>query len=290
MSSLFTQEQINLLRQHYPTHGSAYCAQLLSKSPKQITRKANSLGLRVTPERRQSARMGPKQGSPRSRLSVENFYPSKLTPVAAYVLGFLWADGYFHSKTNKIILEVTEKDGLALRDAFFSVGHWTTQTRRRVGRQPQMQFIATGKALFKHFVDLGYLTKSGSSPTVMLSQIPPTLSHHWHRGFFEGDGCFYHNSRNYCSQASFAGCYTQDWSFIEDLLHNMKIKHTIVRRKQGSYRSSIVRISKRENVIKLGDYLYPTKPEWGMIRKYEKYVAIKHGGLPHSQSEFLVIV
>ena len=84
---------------------------------------------------------------------------------------------------------------------------------------------------------------------------------------------------------SFAGSYSQDWKFATNLLNDLKISHKVKRRNHSKTntknRNSIVLCSKREDIVKFGEFIYKGVQfdGIGFRRKFERYMIAKHGGL-----------
>ena len=98
-------------------------------------------------------------------------------------------------------------------------------------------------------------------------------------GLSDADGCWYLN-KNKCYQYTISSTFDQDWKHITDIFDYLKIKYSIRRRVQKrkdslNTKSSTVVVSNRNDVIKLGEYLY-ADDFIGLRRKYEKYLKFKN--------------
>ena len=101
----------------------------------------------------------------------------------------------------------------------------------------------------------------------------------------DGDGSFYHRKdtelfpENVSNQFCIGSCYDQDWKYIEELFDFLQIKSKIRRVvqinkiNQKESRSSIIRISHRQSVTILGNYLYKNYEidKIGFPRKYKTF-------------------
>jgi hypothetical protein len=102
------------------------------------------------------------------------------------------------------------------------------------------------------------------------------------RGVIDGDGCFYINKKTNQTQFSLAGSYNQNWNYFTDILNSLNIKYNIKKskiKKEGKiHKSSVVRITKRNDIVKLGDFVYVNyeMDKMGLKRKYDKYIITKN--------------
>jgi hypothetical protein len=190
----------------------------------------------------------------------------------AYILGFLWADGYLYQreKHHMIRLEIKTTDADSIADAFVNWNRYN-QAAKRETWSPTSTFNTSNLNFFNFLVSKGYQNKE--SCALILDFLPISLHSYWWRGYTDGDGGFY-TGGNYIRQWTMSGPYESDWSSLIQLadtlqIHNTRIKQYIS--KQG-HRSSSVDIRGRDSLRKLGDYLYGS--EWdqlGLPRKYAKY-------------------
>lgn len=194
-------------------------------------------------------------------------------PEDFYTLGFLWADGYIHNvfAKRRIAIEIQSDDANFLKNLFLSTGTWNIQKRKRINRKEQVAFITTNKFLFKYLIDLDYDKKSFCSPHKVLNIIPEKYKHYWFMGYFDGDGCFYHNDQHKLFQTSICSSYDQDWSAIEQIYQSLNIKYTIQRRIiHENSRHSAIRTAGRDSYFKIGQYMYRDRII-GLSRKFEKW-------------------
>jgi len=202
------------------------------------------------------------------------------TPEVAYILGLLWADGYI-GKNNAVNIQAVRTDLDLLYKHFLTTGNWKIYYRTPKNRKEQAT-IHKGNMMLANFLkENDYTIKSDKSACKILSIIPENLKHYWFRGVVDGDGCFYiRNKKSY--QFSLASSYQQDWTYFEDLLKSLNIKYNIQRRIQirknlPSTQSSVIRISNKNTIKILGEYIYQNYEidKIGLHRKYEKFLQIK---------------
>jgi hypothetical protein len=198
------------------------------------------------------------------------------TPFHVYILGLLWADGWLihQYKKKEVRIELTYEDGNSITDVFSKTGKWSTYIREKDNfRKARKGYVCNNNKFIDFLFENDYKTKSQTTPTKIFNKIPENLRKYFILGWSDGDGCFYYNENNHQTQFTFAGSYEQDWSCVENIfkslnIKNYKIKKTLV--KNGN-KYSVIRITKKEELIKFGEFLYPNNYEFGLKRKYEKY-------------------
>lgn len=202
-----------------------------------------------------------------SDIFIKNF-----TPESAYLLGFIWADGYLIR--NEIRVECVKTDIDTLFPVFNKTGVWNQYDRTRPNRKPQSNLYTANTQIYEFLQSCDYKAKTNKSADVILNKIPKNLHHYWFRGLFDGDGCWYINTKNKAYQASIAGGYEQDWSYLENKLKELNIKFSLQRRelKVGS-KMSVIRLTSRTACRQFGEYIYKNYEDdnIGLSRKKEKW-------------------
>jgi hypothetical protein len=291
MKKLWTPEMDIMLCKEYPSRGSIWCGNLLYMKPRQVTKRASVLGLRVTAERsiqRQSENVRCLWDNHPEKMSGVDYrvFIDCKTKEVAYVLGFLWADGYLNRNHPYLIgLEIVRDDWDTISPVFEATGSWCVSRRKRKNRRPQVIAKISNKKIAIFLRECGYGEKNKKSACDILKKIPDHLKHYWWRGFFDGDGCFYF--RKYCRirngktsneticQMSLAGGLEQDWTFARNLMSFLGIRYKIQRNYQKDGRrkgtSSCIRITNKDGIKKFGKYIYKDFDEIGLKRKYDKW-------------------
>lgn len=222
-----------------------------------------------------------------------DFFVNCSTPEAAYLLGFLWGDGYLYERSyiekrkgkkgtnsyNKrsyhIKIECSEDDLLSIMPLFEQSGKWTQYRRVREGRKAQLCLSTANKKLYDFLFENNYEIKSGADP-IILKIIPKELVHYWWRGYFDADGCIYKVKRSGRSkQVSISSVYEQDWRSTSDLLDSLGVKYSIRRMVQSEKsRYSEVRFTSNESTDSFLEYIYSGK-DFGLRRKKDIYIKSK---------------
>lgn len=220
---------------------------------------------------------------------------SGTTKEAAYVLGFLWGDGFIRCKPGKTLhqyitgTEIVSVDMVEIKNIFDSLGDWTFSERHRKNRQPQSCLYSTNKILGKYLIDNGYGPNTTGSANSILLNTNPEYHNYWFRGLIDADGCYYYNKKQSCRQFSLVSCYEQEWNFFTNKLDELNIQYALRRRIEypnspKPQKHSIVRITNIDDIELLGQYLYGKKYDaLGLSRKYNKWLEISNSRINRSK-------
>lgn len=196
------------------------------------------------------------------------------TPEIAYVLGFLWADGYLGANYS-INTEIVSDDAIVIEKIFLSTGQWHIFQRHRIGYRPQTKFSCNSKVLYEHLVLKGFKTEN-KSPLDLLKTIPKKLHRYWFRGYFDGDGCWYFNAKNYLRQCTISSRYEQNWDFMVDLFQELQINQYNLNQQNKKNKKGIINSSSQVRLCSVGGiksfgyYIYGGKM-FGLDRKFNKF-------------------
>ena len=286
--TIWTEQQLQILREKYYSLGGDGLSKELPFTARQIVKKASTLCLYIGPERRaeisaETAKRASHCRPERCKVNAGFFMPPK-TKEAAYLLGFLWADGYLinHKNNNhfRITLEIIADDLDSIMPAIKKSGEWSTTFREAeykhgVHRKSRKGIVCSNKQLYQFLEANGY-TKKHEAANLILSQVPEDLKHYWVRGLFDGDGCIHASTKNNLYQVSVAAGYEQDWSFIEGILNELNIKYQIQRvvYRKGN-KGSAIRFSGKSKCKSFANYIYGKKYDnMGLKRKWLKFKSI----------------
>lgn len=272
---IWTDEEIQILNDYYPTHGINATAKILNVSRNTIIGKTRDLGIKIS-----------KSYLCRFRTDLcnvdANYYINCKTPEAAYFLGFLWADGCI-TGTNQgryqIMFCIKEEDARNVFPIFDKAGKWTVDYKNIKSGSRQGRARSQNKQLYDFLFENDYKSKDKSADKI-LSKIPEELKCYFFQGLLDGDGCIYYNDEQH--RLEFAGPYDQDWSYIETIYKKLNIKYSIYRRiskkkvKDGSrfMKGSTIIVQNLEDILIFCKFIYPKLI--GLRRKYEKYLFLDH--------------
>ncbi len=201
------------------------------------------------------------------------------TPEVAYLLGFIWADGHisFSGAQATVSVQIVEEDANNLRDIFLKTGKWnfyTYQNKKHPTWKPVTKIVTQNRPFAEYLVTKGYKSKSDSCDEI-LKTIPMELQHYFFRGLFDGDGCLHFVNRlSNRPQIVIASEYTQDWTYLEQLLKTLNIKYNLARIiSKKNHKSSRIRITGIQKCKNFLTYIYQDE-KFGLDRKYDKYKLI----------------
>ena len=198
-----------------------------------------------------------------------------------YLLGFLWADGCYYKNKNcnhiQISCELLESDSYIIDSIIPKTNtNWHIYTRTRKNSNKVQKVFTLRTKTNKEFIEL--LTNYGfnnklQSFDACLNYIPSNLHYLWFRGFFDGDGSIY-VARTV--KLAFYGNYNQNWDSLTKLYNSLDISYCQqqISRKNGKHLSSQVVSSKKTDLTKFFNYIYPQNSYdgIGLVRKYEKFL------------------
>lgn len=274
MKNKFSTIEINYIKKYYKTKGTRYIAEKLNRNYLQIRSKVEKLKLTLN--------KGVFIPHVVNVFKVdEKCFIDITRPEEAYILGFLWADGYFHkNKSNSYVikLEILESDSKNILKLFKLSGKWGYNTRKRKNRKRVGSIICSNSKLFNFLTSLNY-TSFRNDSTKAFDFIPNQYKKFWLRGYFDGDGCAYYNKKLRCRHISFSGSYNTKWNNLIILFNNLDIKCKINRiiNNNGNKHSKL-RIWNKNSIENFYKYLYDDRIDIGLERKriiiekmWEKY-------------------
>jgi hypothetical protein len=192
------------------------------------------------------------------------------TKYHAYLLGFMWADGYllYEKKRKEMRVEIVDEDMSDIKNVFDATGKWYFITRHRKNRKPQTTASGNNAKLCDYLHENDYNEKSTSSPTKIIKCVPKNFIKYFLRGWSDGDGCFYTNGRT--RHFSICGSYEQDWSILENIFKDNGIDYKIQRRTHKTGKFSVIRVWNKNSLLNISKILYQDYDGIGLKRKYDK--------------------
>jgi hypothetical protein len=199
---------------------------------------------------------------------------SDITKESAYTLGLLWADGYIEKGKYKyaVTIECLSEDMEYFSTILSKTGSWSFYNRTRKNRKPITKAHTTNKIFNQFLISKGYKNKSYISPNEIVKIIPESLRSFFILGVIDGDGCFYFNQKRGLRQFTITGTLNQDWALFEEYFSKLSITYKIIRKENQKTGYSQIRVTNRDNINKLGDFIY--NDNLGLPRKKSKYLEI----------------
>lgn len=211
-----------------------------------------------------------------------NLFLNITTKEIAYLLGLIWADGFLNPSKNgrnsNLGFVMVKEDIEIIKPMLDSIGKWNYYERKQPVDtwKPSINVITNNKRILNFLIEHDYGIKSQASADKILSKIPDNLKHYFFRGLIDGDGCFYHyipKKGSTLRQFALTSTYEQDWSYFEKLCESLDIKYKIKRTTNNKSSSSVIRITNKDGIKRLGNYIYTNfdSDNIGLIRKNLKY-------------------
>jgi len=278
----WTTKEIEFLKINYPKYGVDYCILELGYTKSKIQNKTYELNIKLLPSIKSVILSKPND---KCNINPELFYNIN-TKEISYLLGLIWADGFLNPSKNgnnsNLGFTMVKEDIDEIKPILEKVGKWNYYERKQPVKswKPSINVITNNKRIMNFLIEHNYDKKSYISADKILSKIPDGLRHYFFRGLIDGDGCFYYRKPSKGSiirQFALTSSYDQDWTYFERLCIELGIKYNIKRTKNIKSSSSVIRITNKDGIIKLGDYIYDNieYDNVGLKRKKEKFNLIK---------------
>lgn len=252
MRRVFTTEMTEWFVVNYPHLGSARCAKHLGITMRQAKSKAREMKLQMTEDGKRLAASDGWKGRVRNyRVAPEQFLCVS-TPEVAYLLGFLWADGYLsRSCAHPIGFEIATVDFEEIWPIFLRTGSWCRHDRTREGRGRQSMGRTNNRPIYEFLIGKGYAAKSSVSACAIVEHVPAHLRRYWFRGLVDGDG---HIAK---STVEIASSYKQDWTYMIAICNEFnlayRIRHYISKK---GHKGSTFTISRKAGARIFLDWIY----------------------------------
>ena len=201
----------------------------------------------------------------------EDYFSEIDTPIKAYFLGLLFADGcIFENETSmRLTITLIHEDHYLLERLQSELQ--ANNTLIYSERDNTMTLSVTSKDLCSNLLKQGMslLKKDRKAPYHLKNELIPAFI----RGYFDGDGCIYFRERNGVPEArtviSFCGP-EQIVSFIKQAIrHYTGAADNIVALESGTY---TVHWSAKDDVAAIAELMYTYGPDIAIKRKAEKFL------------------
>jgi len=259
MKSIFTEEQIDFMKENYSKMSYKEIANIFNLTERQVRGKINNMGLSKT------------------RKFNKDYFKEINSPNQAYWLGFIYADGYIlhrpSTRNYELGIELKSTDSNAL-NCFNS----------ELGNVHNVDF----KHNHKNFNGYDYETDSCVIRVYSKEIVEDLMSHNifqnktnriefpeckkyfWDfiRGFLDGDGCIYVNPKNNIS-VKFVNSNEMFLKYIQsNILDRLNIKGSIYKENDKKYQ--LVYFVKAHVKLLLDSIYYDNRNQM-LLRKYEIY-------------------
>jgi intein-encoded DNA endonuclease-like protein len=211
----------------------------------------------------------------RKHFPNEHFFDQIDNEIKAYILGFLYADGYNSERYNRVDLTLAKKDVEILekiRDVLCP--NYPLRNFVRAGRE-FVQLLMASKHMSETLVRQG-CPQAKTFKLVFPTFIPKDLVRHFIRGYSDGDGCITFTNRN--GRQAYYHIMVGAESFINSMAgifkteldaHSSILKATPAR----DNNIKIMNVGGNRQVKRVLDWLYQDATIF-MQRKYERYLGL----------------
>lgn len=210
----------------------------------------------------------------------EHYFDEIDTPNKAYILGFLYADGYVNLINNTIILSLSYEDKDILEDIRREIGcekplFENYYTNKKDGVERHMITLILASKYMCQMVQKCGLTTAKTFSIEFPKFLPDELVSHFIRGCFDGDGCACITTDKNKKKNRFITSIMSSYIFCVGMQKYLKeqvdINFSVSYPSGKSKNNGLIRsFSKQENK-KFMDYIYKNADLY-MKRKYNKYI------------------
>lgn len=288
----YSEREINFIKTNYKNLGRKVCADTLKISESRVFCIAKKFGIDgydiVLDENARERQVKPPF---RYNVNHEDFLNVN-DPVKAYILGLLWADGFvdysgkekykdYYELRDTVILGVTEPDVFEFEEYFKRTGNWIRYKTRKGNPNHLIpsSLYTNNFYLAREMYKLGYCERPNGFEKI-LNFIPKGYHNMFLLGFSDGDGSIEKfNTHRHKPQYrfSYASCYEQDWTGVENVLKGLGVEYVIVRGRTDLGGNSRLIVRRNESIKKWLNWLYKDYPENAIAlkRKYNRYLEFK---------------
>lgn len=119
MRKFWSDDEINFIINNYRDLGNLECTKMLNRSIDAVSSKAHCLSLKLNNDIRSEIA--------KKAFHYKNNFKSDLNNINAdfaYILGFIWADGYVDKNYNNVKISCVLEDILEIEHIFYNTGNW----------------------------------------------------------------------------------------------------------------------------------------------------------------------
>lgn len=207
----------------------------------------------------------------------ENYFDEIDTPNKAYILGFLYADGYNNRINNTVVLSLSKRDREILEKISQEVSSnkplfESDYVNKEDGVERHMLILTMASKHMCESLEKWGLAQNKTFTITFPDFLKKDLIPHFVRGYFDGDGCACISQRKDNGKIDFASTIMSSKEFCEGLIEYLKkqdINFCIDTPKRHEKNRLVRSHSKKENK-KFMDLIYKDADLY-MERKYNKF-------------------
>lgn len=228
-----------------------------------------------------------KELSIRKYKTNQEFFNEVDSEEKAYILGFLYADGYNNVKDRviKLVLQEKDKEILGIINNLIQPDkplYFLDHSRRRsLGNKVSdcYSMSISSEKMCEDLIRLGCpQAKTFNLIFPNTSQVPKEYVSHFIRGYFDGDGSIYINATNKRQRFSLVGTESFLTSLQSIITSELGITKTMLYKPSNTVKNNIAVLSYcgLNDCIKIQEYLYNNSTIY-MERKYNKFNSLRKG-------------
>jgi len=238
----YSKEEELFIIENYPKFGATYCSSVL------IGRDVDAIG---TKARRMGLRHDSKFRHPSLCKNFNFAITESPTKEFAYLLGFLWADGYILKKVDKkgfnhhrIVCEIVSEDFEMIWGNFDNFSKWSISKRKRRDNWKETTTGTINNKYFYEFLEsLGFKDKNLGFDKVFLYLNQHRLTDYFMCGLFDGDG-----HTDFKRLIELSSRISQNWEALENIFKANCISYGIYTYEHPTkkHSSSIIKIQNKK--------------------------------------------
>jgi len=274
------------LKINYPVYGTEYCMNRLNRSKGIILSNTHDLRLITN-----AGVKGNNIIKTRNRNNVNKYDVSNIVNIknkfAAYILGFLWADGHVAKRSGAYLtsISIVKDDANFLFEILINLSdcwtigreinkYWKNDAGEIKQAQNQRVIRSYSQELFYFLRENDYEVKSNVGFNKIFSIMSDEFKSYFILGLYDGDGHFNYQLRNdkyHSGEFVITSNYDYDWSVLENFLIEKNIEYSLYRQIVKLGRVSNIIIRKKQSLLKLYSLLYNDDFK-GLTRKHDKFL------------------
>ena len=272
----WTKDEIEFLKQNLKKFGAVICGEKLDRTIASIVVMGSRLKIgtnkhpiNATEEEIKSLTFNGEQDK-HFDFTID-FSKTKYPKELAYFIGFFWADGYISDKGG-IRIKIIKDDADQIFPIFLKLGDFKIYYQNRKNRKLQAEIYTNRVDIADQFKGLGKYPKTIESHQKIIDYIPQEYWAYFLRGYIDGDGCYYIQSKKNTFKTTFSitSAYDQDWTGIQKLLEYFGLKTKVIQRQTKTGCSSYIRNCNSQEIKSFVEKIYAEKDNIWLPRKYEK--------------------
>jgi len=266
-------DEVEFLKEKFPSKGIEYCSIHLNKSSSSIKNKANKLNLYLNKD------LVSKNMS-KNIINLED-YINVNTPRISYILGLIWTDGsvvFSNNKSKTPVIKHTciKSDSDVISSIFKELGwrHFYTENKKSIGGNTMSAHWVSSRDLGEYLILNNFREKSKG--TLIYNNFQPSMISHFVRGLLDGDGCFVvssgKNKKYKQFNVTFSSSHDQNWYYLSNLLDRISVRYKIRICEDSLGKSSQLNIFDSESIRNLCEFIYVDSEGIRLERKFDKYL------------------